>query len=1638
MAGGVELGTAYVSLVIDSKQVPGQVKSALSGVSAQGDVAGQGLGARMASGIGSAFKVGGAAIGAAAALTIGTALTKGMERVVAIDDAKGKLAGLGHSTEGVANIMDSALKSVKGTAYGLGDAAGIAASAVAAGIKPGEELTKYLSLTGDAATIAGSSLGEMGSIFNKVQTSGKAYTDTLNQLSDRGIPIFQWLQDEYGVSSEELSKMVKSGKVDAETFNKVIQENIGGAALESGKTLRGSFANMKAALGRAGASVIEPFLPMMKAGLGKITEFADKVTPGLKTGAEKVASGLTDMGRAFQSSGESVEGPANAMERFGIRARKVADGIQGVWSVLTKGEFTGADKMFGLEEDSKAVDILFKIRETAIGVKDILFKGDYTNPIWGQLEDSKAVDILFRIREGAVALWEAIKSPSGEKFSAFLDTVKGSGDGAASAMGKVESGASTLTGVLKSIGAAAVGGGIALAALGGDTATVAVAGIKALGGVMGFFADHTGLATVALAGLAASFAIAQTAQTAFHIARVAQVIMTPAEIASRMAMTAAIVAQTAVMRAHIVALGGEAPVQQLSMRQRVLATFARQRETAATIAATSSLAAYAAAQRAAAAQSGLMVGTLRQTAAGVATLGSKIQGVGGAALSSMRSGFQRVGAMLGPGGLFTIGVMAAAAAGTAFVSTNNGIVRSLEESRGAADRSAQTFREYRKSLDEAFSSSGGNIDTGVKSVVKDQIASIEKDLSDAEGRIPSKWEKLVGLGSDVFQTSGMTSGLADIASFAGFNFSSTSDVSELQKVGEAAKATGAAFKDFGITSADIAKGISGSDADWAQLQFRMNAAGGEGSELTQKYGQMRAELVSSRTSASAVSDAFKAMHDGAVGAAAGVDGLTNSMATWRGDLMTAEEAQSKVTLALSGFNTAAANAGSAARTASGELDMTTTAGAGLHREMQSVATAFDAAGAAAAQSAVDQKLSAADTAAAVQAAGQKVRDEFIRQRMEAGDTLAQATALANQYKLWPEVLPTHVQLTGTAEAQAAINNFIAANQDRKILVDIVQNVIAPPSGPSMPTTLGGMYGVPGGFTGMRLPKNSKGSRMPTTGPGTDRTDGILGIGSNGVPTSWVDKGEWIINGRSSEKYNGLLAAINRDDPRLKNLPAYAEGGRNGITNALSAGKSVDGNTYLWGGTGPTNFDCSGFVGWLHQIVMGVTGSIKRLYTTYNLMGSSGVGGLQPGLGPAGTQFQVGVSQEHMAATIAGHSAESGGAHGTSGIDGGRANAQSSQFPKKWYLPNALIANWIEGQSSTAVPNGVSGASTSRKVEWTEKNQLDLESAEISITQAEEARAEVEAKFREGKKSQADLDQANKRVEKAQQRVTDLQKKKDDAAAGVDEVKGPAPQAPGMAKAFSDSEVERLEAQMAVNDANKRRNEVYDDEEASADDRLRADIALQKAEAELDALAKGKKDGDKDYSLNGIMKRFAHSAVDAGFSALEGQDYFGLMQSRWFTTDWKALAGEPASPESGTVSQAEVDAQTGGMPWYEALIKNGDYTPEVYAATGLEEDSPLVDLVLRARAMKAPKVFDNGGWLLPGESAINLSTKPEPIFNSPAQLGKFMGGDGLKPAQPAVNDYSIHIGGDMVASNTDELVKNLRFEQKRMVYGLTGG
>lgn len=249
----------------------------------------------------------------------GITLSKGWSRLVEIDNAKAKLDGLGHSSQNVQKIMDNALESVKGTSFGLGEAATTASSAVAAGIKPGKELTRYLSLTGDAASIAGTSMGEMGSIINKVQTSNKAYNGELQQLSERGIPIYQWIAKEAGVTADEVFNMARDGEVSSKMFLDSIEANIGGAAKKMGeKSFTAGMSNMWAAVGRLGASFLD-------AG-GKGGGFFSKMKPLMAN----LTEGIDGLGGSAEAMGE----------KFGDVFSKIVDGITGIvnwYNSLDKG-----------------------------------------------------------------------------------------------------------------------------------------------------------------------------------------------------------------------------------------------------------------------------------------------------------------------------------------------------------------------------------------------------------------------------------------------------------------------------------------------------------------------------------------------------------------------------------------------------------------------------------------------------------------------------------------------------------------------------------------------------------------------------------------------------------------------------------------------------------------------------------------------------------------------------------------------------------------------------------------------------------------------------------------------------------------------------------------------------------------------------------------------------------------------------------------------------------------------------------------------------------------------------------------------------------------------------------------------------
>lgn len=111
----------------------------------------------------------------------------------------------------------------------------------------------------------------------------------------------------------------------------------------------------------------------------------------------------------------------------------------------------------------------------------------------------------------------------------------------------------------------------------------------------------------------------------------------------------------------------------------------------------------------------------------------------------------------------------------------------------------------------------------------------------------------------------------------------------------------------------------------------------------------------------------------------------------------------------------------------------------------------------------------------------------------------------------------------------------------------------------------------------------------------------------------------------------------------------------------------DGRAYVYGGSGPDGFDCSGY---MSAIFNSLTGRPLwgRSFSTESDFPSLG---FAQGLGAG---FSVGIMRggggpnSHMAGTLDGVNVESGGGHNSTRYGGPAAGADHSQFPIKYFLP----------------------------------------------------------------------------------------------------------------------------------------------------------------------------------------------------------------------------------------------------------------------------------------------------------------------------------------------------------------------------------
>lgn len=479
MAGnGIELAVAYVSIVPEVSKIAPGVRKALGDTGRYGDAAGKTLGSKMASGASSALKkglkvAGLASLGASVGGAISAGLYKGLGRLTAIEQAQAKLKGLGHSAQSVSTIMDNALASVKGTAFGLEEAASVAASSVAAGIRPGKELEKTLKLVADASTIAGRDMGSMGTIFNKVIAQGKVQGDELMQLSEAGIPALALLSKQMGKTTTEVSGMIKKGQIDAKTFMDAIGKGMPGAALAAGQTTQGAFKNMGAAAGRLGATLAGPFYHQARDAFSGMTELLDSMdataqpvmkrfegyirgtmVPALRSMAPEAKTAFTALGDSLSSvvsAGELDQAKASAVTVLtGMRDAAIALAPPLLRLVTVAAQVGAAISVDTWKIFADVLNATAEIAEHVVApITSVVAK--LTGAVPG-LTQTVAVFTLLR-RAMAMDSTIAVVEKLGGRISALSDYA-GKAGGVVSALGSKVSG---LTGAFTGFGGLAVG-----------------------------------------------------------------------------------------------------------------------------------------------------------------------------------------------------------------------------------------------------------------------------------------------------------------------------------------------------------------------------------------------------------------------------------------------------------------------------------------------------------------------------------------------------------------------------------------------------------------------------------------------------------------------------------------------------------------------------------------------------------------------------------------------------------------------------------------------------------------------------------------------------------------------------------------------------------------------------------------------------------------------------------------------------------------------------------------------------------------------------------------------------------------------------------------------------------------------------
>lgn len=236
-----------------------------------------------------------------AGIAAGAALVGGFKSAVDQQTGRKTLEGLYGTAREAETVMRGLREVSKSSPIDYSSYISAAQSLAYAGVQ-GSDAIGILKNVGLAITAAGGSPESMGRATDailKMVNAGKVSLDSLQQLSDAGVPIISGLAKHFGVSMDQVNEMASAGQIGLQDVLSVMQQGTGKtfqSMIKAGQAASQSFGNQwKIAKDNVMVAIGQAMLPLL-----------DALAPALSTVGNAIAGGISLLPKIFSAIGSAL------------------------------------------------------------------------------------------------------------------------------------------------------------------------------------------------------------------------------------------------------------------------------------------------------------------------------------------------------------------------------------------------------------------------------------------------------------------------------------------------------------------------------------------------------------------------------------------------------------------------------------------------------------------------------------------------------------------------------------------------------------------------------------------------------------------------------------------------------------------------------------------------------------------------------------------------------------------------------------------------------------------------------------------------------------------------------------------------------------------------------------------------------------------------------------------------------------------------------------------------------------------------------------------------------------------------------------------------------------------------------------